>query len=185
MVPTDDASQRSWDDLHLVHGTSRSRQIDARHSPGDVASRAWLRPQVLDGDALRATISADLGFTRADRDEQVGRVASLALGLATSGHVPIVALVSPYRAGRDAVRRMFERFIEVYVTCPLPVLIERDPKQLYARALRGEIQGLTGLSDPYEPPLSPEVVADTSVDAAPRIVERVVKLLEREGARGL
>ncbi|MEZ4220527.1 MAG: adenylyl-sulfate kinase [Polyangiaceae bacterium] len=115
----------------------------------------------LDGDELRDCVSSDLGFSRADRDENVRRTAGLAGLLASQGVVAIVALVSPYREARDAARASTARFVEVFVSCPLDVCEERDPKGMYAAARAGKLPRMTGVSDPYEPPLRPEVVVRT------------------------
>jgi adenylyl-sulfate kinase len=116
----------------------------------------------LDGDNLRHGLNGDLGFSAADRAENVRRTAEVSALLADSGTVVLVALVSPYRADRDAARAVHEArglpFLEVHVATPLEECERRDPKGLYARARAGEITGLTGVDDPYEPPEAPEVV---------------------------
>jgi adenylyl-sulfate kinase len=117
---------------------------------------------LLDGDNLRHGLTADLGFSAADRDENVRRVGEVATLFADAGVVAVVPLISPYRAARDAVRRRVEgaglAFLEVHVATPLEVCESRDPKGLYARARSGEISGMTGVDDPYEPPAAPELV---------------------------
>lgn len=116
---------------------------------------------VLDGDALRLGLNADLGFTAADRDENIRRVSHVARLMADAGLVALVPVISPYREARMLARQLHEeaglRFAEVYVDVPLDVCEQRDPKGLYARARAGEIKGFTGVDDPYEPPRSPEV----------------------------
>ncbi|MFM7686273.1 MAG: adenylyl-sulfate kinase [Actinomycetota bacterium] len=116
---------------------------------------------VLDGDALRTGLNADLGFSRADRAENVRRVGEVAILFAKSGHVVLVPVISPYAADRDRVRgRHAEegvRFLEVHLDVPLEVCEGRDPKGLYARVRAGEISGFTGVDDPYEPPDAPEL----------------------------
>lgn len=125
---------------------------------------AGLAHAVLDGDDLRTTLSSDLGFSRADRAEQVRRVGHLAQILGDAGVIPLVALVSPFRADRDAVRLIHssERFIEVYVATPLEVCSGRDAKGLYARSAAGSLRDLTGVAQPYEPPTSPDLVLNCS-----------------------
>ena len=118
--------------------------------------------EVLDGDALRTTLCKDLGFSRQDRDENIRRIGLLCELLNRHGVIAIVAAISPYRAARDEVRTKVAQFVEVHLTCPLNVLIKRDPKGLYKRALVGEIAHFTGISDPYEAPVAPEVIIDTS-----------------------
>lgn len=118
----------------------------------------------LDGDAVRASISSDLGFGRRDRDENVVRVAHAAAESVAEGQVVIVSLVSPYRDARRRARDIVGavgEFVEVHADCPVATCIARDPKGLYARALEGTITGMTGIDDPYEPPLSCELVVCT------------------------
>ncbi|MFV0525229.1 MAG: adenylyl-sulfate kinase [Acidimicrobiales bacterium] len=116
---------------------------------------------LLDGDNLRQGLNGDLGFSAADRDENVRRVAHVARLFADAGLVGIVPLISPYRTGRDLARRLHDaaelRFVEVFVDTPLAECERRDPKGLYAKARRGELSGMTGIDDPYEPPLDPEL----------------------------
>ena len=127
---------------------------------------------VLDGDNLRHGLNGDLGFSAEDRAENVRRTAEVSALLADAGVVVLVALVSPYRADRDAARAVHEArglpFLEIHVATSLEECERRDPKGLYARARAGEISGLTGVDDPYEPPDAPEVVvgAGESVDEA-------------------
>jgi adenylyl-sulfate kinase len=117
---------------------------------------------VLDGDNLRHGLNGDLGFSAADRAENVRRTAEVSALLADAGVVVLVALVSPYRADREAARAAHERrglpFVEVHVATTLEECERRDPKGLYARARSGELRGMTGVDDPYEPPEAAEVV---------------------------
>ena len=119
---------------------------------------------VLDGDVLRQRLSRDLGFSREDRRENVRRIAEIAQMVAEAGVVVLVAAIAPYRADRDAARGLFSgrRFFEVYVATDLATCIERDPKQLYRQAQKGELRGMTGLHTPYEVPLMPDIRIDTS-----------------------
>jgi adenylylsulfate kinase len=118
--------------------------------------------EVLDGDAVRQTLSHELGFSKQDRDENVRRLAFVADLLSRNGVVAIVAAVSPYRAARDHARALMgERFVEAYVDASLEECARRDRKGLYAKAFAGEISGFTGVSDPYEPPQDPELVLHT------------------------
>jgi adenylyl-sulfate kinase len=120
-----------------------------------------LAAYVLDGDNLRHGLNGDLGFSASDRDENVRRVAHVARLFADAGMVAIVPLISPYRAARDDARRLHGgaglRFVEVHVDTPLAECERRDPKGLYAKARAGEITGMTGVDDPYEPPQAPEL----------------------------
>lgn len=130
---------------------------------------------VLDGDELRATLSADLGFTREDRAEQVRRTAHLARILGIAGVIPLVALVSPVRADRDAARGIHGtgQFIEVHVATPLEVCEQRDTKGLYARARAGDIPDLTGIGQDYEAPTAP----DLRLEAGHREVETLARVV--------
>ncbi len=122
------------------------------------------RVEVLDGDWVRKTISAGVGFTREERRQHLLRVAWISRLLARNGVVVLCSFVSPYRDVREEVRRIVEEetpFIEVYVKCSIEECIRRDPKGLYKRALRGEIKNMTGIDDPYEPPLKPDIIVDT------------------------
>jgi adenylylsulfate kinase len=124
--------------------------------------QAGCRVEVLDGDVVRTHLTKDLGFSREDRAENVRRVGFVAHLLSRNGVVAVCALVSPYRAERDELRALHEgRFVEVYVSTPVEVCAERDVKGLYARQREGALRGLTGVDDPYEPPVAPEVVVPT------------------------
>ena len=138
-----------------------------------------LRVTLLDGDVIRQKLSADLGFSKDDRDEQVRRVSALALEHMAEGHITIAALVSPYLEARERARGRFppDTFIEVHCHCPLEVLIERDPKGMYARALAGELKGFTGVDDPYEVPVNPEVRVETDVETPSESLEKILHAL--------
>ncbi|MEM0141466.1 MAG: adenylyl-sulfate kinase [Thermoplasmatales archaeon] len=144
--------------------------------------RIGARVEVLDGDEIRKGLSRDLGFSKEDREKHNERVIYVAKLLSRNGVVTIVPLISPYREIRDKARNEVNNFVEVYVRCPLDVLIKRDPKGLYKKALAGEINNLTGLQDPYEEPLSPEIVIDTNVLS---VEEGIQKIIDYLYARGL
>ena len=135
---------------------------------------------VLDGDELRRTISADLGFSRADRDENLRRIAALARREADAGRWVIVAAISPYVAQRLAARRACDShvFIEIHVGTPLETCEARDPKGLYARARRGELPGFTGIDDPYEAP-NEDAPAEVMIDTTGRSVDATITDLLR------
>jgi adenylylsulfate kinase len=137
---------------------------------------------LLDGDDLRAGLSPNLGFSRSDRDEHVRRVGFIADLLSRSGVVAIVAVISPFRATREAVRARTRVFIEVFVSCSLDELMRRDTKGLYARAHRGELSGLTGVNDPYEEPLAAELRVDTERTGPQECVTAVIRKLEELGS---
>jgi adenylyl-sulfate kinase len=117
--------------------------------------------EMLDGDVVREHLSKGLGFSREDRDINIRRIAFVANLLARNGVSVVVAAISPYRATRDEARRKLGRFVEVYVRCSLDELVHRDTKGLYERALRGELANFTGITDPYEEPVDPEVIVET------------------------
>jgi adenylylsulfate kinase len=139
-----------------------------------------IRAEVLDGDLLRQTVSRDLGFSHADRDENVARVGRIAHALSRAGAVVFVALVSPYADARNAVRARAGRFLEVFVNAPLEVCEKRDPKGLYRMARAGKIPSFTGISDPYERPVAPEVECRTDQES---VAESVRKVLAACGLR--
>ena len=135
--------------------------------------------EVLDGDVVRTNLSKGLGFSKEDRDTNIKRIGFVCAMLSRNGVIAIAAAISPYRDIRDGVRAQIENFVEVYAQCPLEVLIERDAKGLYKKALSGEIPQFTGVSDPYEPPLNPEVVIDSSEEKPEESAEKVwAKLVE-------
>ncbi len=140
-----------------------------------------LKVEYLDGDLVRPWLSPEAGFTREDRTRHLTRVAFVSHLLARNGVAVVAAFVSPYRDVRRRARELIGDFIEVYVKCPLEVCMERDPKGLYRRALAGEIKHMTGLDDPYEEPLNPEVVVDTSVMDVDTCVDKIVSYLRGAG----
>ena len=135
------------------------------------------RVEILDGDVVRENLSKGLGFSKEDRDINIRRIGFVANLLARNGVKVICAAISPYRRIRDEVRSLSEDFLEVYVSTPVDVCEERDVKGLYAKARKGEVPDMTGIDDPYEPPLNPEVtigtVGESPAESAARIVERL------------
>jgi adenylylsulfate kinase len=140
--------------------------------------------EVLDGDEMRAVLSPDLGYSRADRDTNVARIGWVAARLARHGVLVLAPVVSPYRAARDAVRRTHDqagiRLLEVHVATPVEVCAERDVKGLYARQRSGGLRGLTGVDGDYEAPTHPELRLDTSDSAVDDAVDRLLALLRKE-----
>lgn len=141
--------------------------------------------EVLDGDEVRTNLSRGLGFSKQDRDTNIRRIGYVCGLLSRNGVVTLAAAISPYRAVRDEVRRAIERegvaFIEVFVKCPIAVLAERDVKGLYKRALAGEIKEFTGVSDPYEEPLTPDIVVETDRESADFGTSKIIRQLEQWG----
>ncbi|MGC8645648.1 MAG: adenylyl-sulfate kinase [Thermoplasmata archaeon] len=139
------------------------------------------RVEVLDGDEIRKGLSRDLGFSKEDREKHNERVIFVAKLLARNGVATIVPLISPYREVREKARKEIGNFVEVYVRCPLDILIKRDPKGLYKKALSGEITNLTGLQDPYEEPISPEIIVDTDKLSIDESVKTIMNYLVSKG----
>jgi adenylylsulfate kinase len=135
----------------------------------------------LDGDVVRTHLSKGLGFSKEDRDTNIRRIGWVAEVLTRNGVCVLASAISPYREIRDEVRRNVGNFVEVYVQCSIPELTRRDVKGLYQKALKGEIQNFTGISDPYEEPLNPEVVVDTESEALEESVAKVLARLEEKG----
>jgi adenylyl-sulfate kinase len=142
---------------------------------------AGAKVELLDGDVVRTHLSKGLGFSKEDRDINIRRIGFVSQMLARHGVIVIVAAISPYRAVREEVRSMISEFVEVYVECPIEVLAERDVKGLYKKALAGEIPHFTGVSDPYEPPLNPEVTVNSSLEAPEQSADKIWATLERSG----
>jgi adenylyl-sulfate kinase len=137
--------------------------------------------EVLDGDIVRTLLCQGLGFSREDREENIRRIGFVCELLARNGVVAIAAAISPYRAGRDELRKRIPNFVEIHMNCPVEVLIQRDVKGLYKKALSGEIAQFSGISDPYEPPISPEVTIDSSCDSLESSVAVILRRLEELG----
>ena len=137
--------------------------------------------EILDGDEVRKNLSAGLGFSREDRDANVRRIGWVAAMATRHRAAVIVAAISPYRELRDEIRRQIGSFVEVYVKCPLDVLTRRDPKGLYRKAIAGEIGNFTGISDPYEEPLNPEIVLETNAQSPAESTRKLVDALARLG----
>ncbi len=140
-----------------------------------------LKVEVLDGDVVRTHLSKGLGFSKEDRDTNIRRIGFVCGLLARNGVIAIAAAISPYREIRDEIRRDIGDFFEVYVKCPVDILLERDVKGLYAKAIRGEIANFTGISDPYEEPLDPEIVLETDKETLQESLASLLGQLEDMG----
>jgi len=160
--------------------TTAERVVDLIEAHGRVVT-------MLDGDVVRTHLSRGLGFSRADRDENVRRVGFVAAEIVRHGGLVVCALVSPYRATRGEVRAMVEAaggpgsFVEIFVDTPLAVAKGRDVKGLYAATERGEVEQMTGISDPYEPPLSPDLTLATVGRSVDENAQQVMSLLLEHG----
>jgi bifunctional enzyme CysN/CysC len=133
-----------------------------------------VRVEILDGDIVRKHLSRDLGFSKAERDENIRRIGFVAHLLTRNGVVALVSAISPYRSLREEIRAGMGNFLEVFVNAPLEVCERRDPKGLYKKARAGEFRGFTGVDDPYEPPLSPEVECRTDLESEKESVDKVL-----------
>jgi sulfate adenylyltransferase len=138
---------------------------------------------LLDGDVVRTHFSEGLGFSKEDRDDHVRRIGYVASEIVRHGGIAVCAAVSPYRATRNDVRNMFgdDNYIEIFVDTPLAICEQRDTKGMYARARRGEIQGFTGIDDPYEAPRHPEMQVDTTQYTAEENAHMILNLLIERG----
>jgi len=137
-----------------------------------------LKAEFLDGDVVRRELWRELAFSKADREENVRRFGVLARLLSGHGVVAVVSAVSPYRTSREIVRRDATQFLEVYVNAPLAVCEQRDVKGMYRKARSGELPGFTGVADPYEPPLDPEVECRTDLETVEESVEKIMQAID-------
>lgn len=133
--------------------------------------------EVLDGDEIRQRLSKGLGFSKEDRIENIHRIAFVAKLITRVGGVAITAAISPYLESRERARSEIKNFVEVYVDCPLEVCVQRDVKGYYEKALRGEITHFTGISDPYEPPIHPEITVRTGQESQEESLRVIVERL--------
>ena len=147
----------------------------------DLRRRGIDRFELLDGDVIRTNLCKDLGFSREDRDSNIRRIAFVCGLLTKHDVIPIVAAISPYRVSRDYARKQIGRFVEVYVNCPLDVAIERDVKGLYKKALKGDLPAFTGVSDPYEEPMQPEIMVQTHLESPEESTKKIMSHLLQEG----
>ena len=161
-------------------GLSASGKSTLAHAIEQELFRRGLQVMVLDGDNVRHGLCSDLGFKAEDRHENLRRIGEVAKLFVEAGVIVLAAFVSPYRRDREQVRSMLPHgdFLEVFCDCDLAICEERDPKGLYARARAGEIKNFTGISDPYEPPVKPDMVFDTGSDSVEENLQSLIRLLE-------
>jgi adenylyl-sulfate kinase len=143
--------------------------------------RGITKIEKLDGDVVRTHLSKGLGFSKEDRDTNIRRIGWVAQVLTRNGVCVLASAISPYRDIREENRRDIGDYVEVYVKCSIPELTRRDVKGLYEKALKGEIQNFTGISDPYEEPVDPDVFVDTEVEELEESVAKVLAALEERG----
>jgi adenylylsulfate kinase len=156
--------------------TTVSRLVQDR-----LRERGIMNVEVLDGDVVRTNLSKGLGFSKEDRDINIKRIAFVCNLLTRNGIPNIAAAISPYREVRDYARKEIKNFVEVYVKCPLEVLVQRDVKGLYKKALAGELPNFTGVSDPYEEPLNPEVLIESDKETPEQSADKIIAKLEELG----
>jgi adenylylsulfate kinase len=140
---------------------------------------------VLDGDNIRHGLNKNLGFSAADREENIRRIGEVAKLFADAGIITMTSFISPYRKDRDNVRALHQAgklpFIEIYLNTPLATCEQRDPKGLYKKARAGQIKNFTGIDDPYEAPLRPEVTIDAAITSPQEAAMQLIKYLQAEG----
>jgi len=183
-MPEDDRTTPADDGLvmWLTGLSSAGKSTLSRMAATQLRERGH-RVEVIDGDLIRERLSPDLGFSRTDRDENVRRVTVISDLLSRNGVVVLAAMISPFREARARARaELGERFVEVYVKASLEACAKRDPKGLYAQALQGRIGEFTGVSDPYEEPLAPELVLDTEHESKQRCVARILEYVDARRA---
>jgi len=156
---------------------SSGKTAIARELEKMLREEGW-RVELLDGDELRKKLDPEVGFSRHDREIHIRRVAYVSKLLARNEVAVLVCLVSPYREVRDYARKEIGDFIEVWTKCSLETCIQRDPKGLYKKALAGEIKDMTGIQDPYEEPLNPELIVDTERGSPQEAARKVLRKLE-------
>ena len=140
-----------------------------------------IKHEVLDGDAVRMNLSKGLGFSKEDRDTNIRRIGYVCHLLTRNDVVAIAAAISPYQAIRDENRKLIGNFVEVFVNCPVEVCEQRDVKGLYKKARAGVIKEFTGVSDPYEAPVNPEVVCNTDSESVEECTEKILQTLRKLG----
>jgi adenylyl-sulfate kinase len=159
-------------------GLSSSGKTTISQAVREKLLQAGHKVEWLDGDAVRQHISKGLGYSKEDRDENIRRIGFVAELLTRNGVIVLVSAISPYRAVRDEMRVRIGNFLEVYVEAPLELCQQRDVNGIYRRALAGEIHHVTGMDDPYEPPLSPDVVCHTGRETRDESVAKVMDRVE-------
>ena len=147
----------------------------------DILEKKGLNVERLDGDIVRKDLTNDLGFSKKDRDENIRRVTFVAKLLTRNNVIVLATFVSPYSKRREKTRKEIGEFLEVYVKCPVEECIKRDVKGMYEKALRGEITGFTGVDDPYEEPINPDLVLETHKESVEESVNKVLSLMEGTG----
>jgi len=162
-------------------GLSGSGKTTVASRVHELLQARHIHSERLDGDVVRRSLTRDLGFSKEDRDKNIERVTFVAKLLTRNDVVVLTAFISPYRRMRDNARAEIGDFLEVYVRTPMEVLLERDVKGMYKKAMAGEIQNFTGVNDPYEEPVNPELILDTATETIDQSAQRVIDLLTARG----
>ncbi len=152
--------------------TTLSRKVE------EILLERGMKVEVLDGDIVRTNLSEGLGYSKKDRDTNIRRIGFVCNLLTRNDVVAIAAAISPYRKIRDENRKLIGSYVEIYCKCPIKVLKERDPKGLYEKAEKGEIKHFTGVDDPYEEPVDPEILVETDKESVEQSVSKIIKTLE-------
>jgi adenylylsulfate kinase len=178
----EDYRQRNGHDSAVIWftGLSGSGKSTLAHLVEEKLFEKGMYTYILDGDNIRHGLNGDLGFSEADRRENIRRIGEVAKLFSDAGVVVLVAFISPYRQDRDRVRSLFEpgEFLEIYVKCALRTCEERDPKGLYKMARSGKLPDFTGIDSPYEEPLDPELIVDTGAADIGRCVANILNFLQ-------
>lgn len=163
-------------------GLSGSGKSTIANAVSSELFRHGINEYVLDGDNIRHGLNKDLGFSEKDRTENIRRIGEVAKLFVDSGKIVTTAFISPFQSDRDHVRALFEddEFFEIYIDCPIEECEKRDPKQLYAKARRGEIKDFTGIHSPYEAPLHPDLVIHTNELTIQESVEKIGSFLQKK-----
>lgn len=162
-------------------GLSGAGKTTIAHELESILKKMGFLVEVLDGDVIRQNLSKGLGFSREDRDLNVLRVGYVANLLCCNGVIVIASLISPYRIVRDELRSKIDNFVEVYINAPLEICETRDVKGLYAKARAGQLKSFTGIDDPYEEPLTPEITCNTAEETIDISVEKIFSWLNCNG----
>lgn len=162
-------------------GLSGAGKTTIAHVLVDELKARGLKVERLDGDVVRQSLTRDLGFSKEDRDKNIERVTFVAKLLSRNGVACICSFISPYQAVRDQVRVETTNFVEVFVDAPLDVVIQRDVKGMYLKAIAGEIENFTGISDPFEAPANPDVHVRTDQETVQESADVILSYLEKRG----
>ena len=175
-MPRDEKGFTAW-----FTGLPCSGKSTIADATAEELRKMGLKVERLDADIIRKHLWRELGYSKEDRDENIRRAAYLAQLLTRNGIAVLTSFISPYQETRDYARKQIGNFVEIYVKCPVEVCIQRDRRGMYRKALAGEIQNFTGVSDPYEEPLNPEVIIESDQELVEQSVAKVIAKLKELG----